>query len=341
LTDKAAHEHGHAVLRLPVAHCELNPIKLVWASVKGYVTKHNPLSLSEKGNKYILTITDHFTKWVEVFPLHETSSVSLATVLVDEVVSRYGVPTYLHSDQGANLRSEVIKTMDILLGIEGTRTSAYHPQGNGQVERFNRTLEAILAKTVQSNQRNWDTCLPKALFAYRTAIHESTGYTPFHLMFGRSPQLPIDVMLGRVDDQSEAFAAYTPYVQELHEKLRNAYGLVRKSLAAVHAQQKKIYDKKSSESAFKIGDRVWLFVPAVPTRTKKLASLWRGPYTVVDKTGPVNYRVQLIRSTATLVVHRNRLKHCFGDPQQPGNNLSHQSAQANDTGALCPTEMLW
>ena len=223
--------------------------------------------------------------------------------------------------------------MDILLGIEGTRTSAYHPQGNGQVERFNRTLEAILAKTVKSNQRNWDTCLHKALFAYRTAIRGSTGYTPFHLMFGRSPQLPIDVMLGRVDDQSGAFSAYTPYVQELHEKLRNAYRLVRESLAAAHAQQKKIYDKKISESAFKIGDRVWLFVPAVPTgRTKKLASLWRGPDTVVDKTGPVNYRVQLIGSTATLVVHRNRLKPCFGDPQQPGNNLSHQSAQANDTG---------
>ena len=120
-----------------------------------------PLPTSEKGKKYILSITDPFTKWVEASVLCETFSVTLATVLVNEMVSCYGVPTHLHCDQGANLCSEV-KTIDILLGIDRTRTSAYHPQGNGQVEHFNRTLEAIVAKTMETNQRNWDTCLQKA-----------------------------------------------------------------------------------------------------------------------------------------------------------------------------------
>ena len=111
---------------------------------------------------------------------------------------RYGVPECLHSDQGANFGSEVIQAICSLLSINRTRTSAYHPMGNGQVERFNTTVEAMLSKIVKENQRDWDSQLPKALFAYRTSIHESTWFTtPYHLNFGRTPTLPIDVMLGR------------------------------------------------------------------------------------------------------------------------------------------------
>ena len=107
-----------------------------------------PLPVTNSGNKYILMITDLFTKWVEAFPLKETSSVTLARVMVDEVICRFGVPNSIHSDQGANFCSEVINAMCKMLNIECTQTSAYHPQGNGQVERFNRTIEAMLSKVV-------------------------------------------------------------------------------------------------------------------------------------------------------------------------------------------------
>lgn len=89
---------------------------------------------------------------------------------------RYGVPSTLHSDQGANLTSQIIFSLCKCLEIERTQTTAYHPQGNGQVERFNRTLEAMLVKLVRENQRDWD--IPKVLLAYRTALHKSTGYSP-------------------------------------------------------------------------------------------------------------------------------------------------------------------
>ena len=104
--------------------------------------------------------------------------------------------------------------------MERTRTTAYHPQGNGQVERFNRTLEAMLAKVVQSNQRDWDTHLPKVLFAYHTAIHESTQFVPYHLAFGRSPMLPVDVMLGRQPSKlvEEGEVVKLPqFVEETHQ----------------------------------------------------------------------------------------------------------------------------
>ena len=109
--------------------------------------------------------------------------------------------TIIDSDQVANLVSEVIKSLCATLGINRTQTTAYHPEGNGQVERFNRTLESMLAKVIADHQRDWDEHIQIALFAYRTAIHDSKGYTPFLVMFGRSPTLPIDVMLGQGEEQ--------------------------------------------------------------------------------------------------------------------------------------------
>ena len=124
-----------------------------------------PLPTSSRDNKYILVITDLFTKWVEAFPLKDMTATTLATTMLNEVICRYDVPSSLHSDQGANLCSSVVYSLCELLGIATTRTSAYHLEGNGQVERFNRTLQSILAKTVDANQDTWDTQLLKALFA--------------------------------------------------------------------------------------------------------------------------------------------------------------------------------
>ena len=290
-----------------------------------------PLPTSEQGNKYIVVVTDLFSKWVEAFAIRDTTSTTLATVLVDEVISRYGVPACIHSDQGANLCSEVIQTMCKLLGMGRTRTSAYHPQGNGQVERFNRTLEAMLAKSVEENQRNWDACLPKVLFAYRTAVHEASGFTPFHLMFGRTPKLPVDVMLGRVE--GEESVGYPEYIQELHRQLKGAFTLTQERLATRHRQQKAAYDQNSRAMEFKVGDHVWLYVPALkPGKMKKLSTLWRGPYTVIDRTGPVNYCIQLIGSMTTAIVHRNRLKPCFGN-----SNRIVRQPQSSSTDSDRPT----
>ena len=252
-----------------------------------------PLPLTPRGHQYILVVTDLFTKWVEAFPLPNTTANTLATILMNEIVCRFGVPAHLHSDQGANLRSAVVQKLCQLLGIHSTRTSAYHPEGNGQVERFNQTLEAMLAKMINgSDQHEWDLYLPKALMAYRTSLHEATGFTPYHLVFGHSPQLPIDVMLGRVS--SPLVQSYPQFVQQTHRFLKEAYNVAQQKLSRQYLRQKGTHDSAGTASEFQIGDVVWLYTPVVKQgNTKKFTSFWRGPYTVIDKSGPVNYTVQL------------------------------------------------
>ena len=278
-----------------------------------------PLPVTSQGNKYVLVVTDLFSKWTEAFPLKCTDSETLAKVLIKKVICRYGVPSSLHSDQGANLTSNLISSLCKNLGITQTRTTAYHPQGNAQVERFNRTLESMLAKTVNENQQDWDQHIPKLLLAYRTAIHEATGYTPFHVTFGRSPVLPVDILIGAPVKQKESSYTMPEFVSRLNYSLKHVYSCVRESIKAAHQHNKDRYDQHVTCTHFSIGDQVWLYVPAVKTgQTKKLASLWRGPYTVVDKLSSVNYRIQLLGVTSkTLVVHHNHLKHCHGVPKSP------------------------
>ena len=287
-----------------------------------------PLPPTPRGHQYILVVTDLFTKWVEAFPFPNTTANTLATILMNEIVCRFGVPAHLHSDQGANLHSAVVQKLCQLLGIHSTRTSAYHPEGNGQVERFNQTLEAMLAKMINdSDQHDWDLYLPKALMAYRTSLHEATGFTPYHLVFGHSPKLPIDVMLGRVSNP--VVQSFPQFVQQTHIYLKEAYNVAQQQLSRQYLRRKGMHDSVGTASEIHIGDVIWLYTPVVKQgNTKKFSSFWRGPYTVIDKSGPVNYKVQLIGGTQTLLVHRNRIKPCYNacnhystvSPASPQNN---------------------
>ena len=159
-------------------------------------------------------------------------------LLVDEVICRYGVPSYLHSDQGANLTSNLMASLCKPLNIQQTRTSAYHP--HGQVERFNRTLEAMLATIINDHQTDWDIHLPKLLFAYCTALHAATGVSPFHTIFGHSPTLPVDVMLGSLPHRQPKDVP--AYVSDLHKSLYNTYTTVRTHIQSAHNCNNQRYD---------------------------------------------------------------------------------------------------
>ena len=120
----------------------------------------------------------------------------LAEGFVFQFASRLGVPDFLHTDQGRNFESALLKAVCSLLGVSKTRTSPYHPQSDGLIERFNRTSLSLLSMATRQDEQNWDLHLHLMMLAYRTSVQESTGCTPFELVFGREAPLPVDVMYG-------------------------------------------------------------------------------------------------------------------------------------------------
>ena len=214
----------------------------------------------------------------------------------------------LHSDQGKQFESEVMKEVCDILGIKKSRTSPYHPQCDGLVEHSNRTLLSMLATTTQSHLFDWEDQLPKVCMAYNTSVHASTGYTPFFLMYGRQARLPIDLVYGTKVNHTHA----STYATSTKRAFEEAYSLVRQKLNAAHCIQKTYYDKKVHGKPFVTGDLVWLFSPAVPRgKSKKSHHPWSGPYRVTARLGDSDYRVKKLTGRRTVrVVHFNRLKSC-------------------------------
>ena len=127
---------------------------------------------------------------MEAYPLKDKTARSVADALMDIWLPRFGFPLFLHSDQGKEFDNVMIHTLSELLGTVKTKTTLYHPRSDGLVERFNRTLLAMLAMFVSQEHDNWDDLLPFMMLAYNTTVHTSTGFTPYRLVFGDECNLP-------------------------------------------------------------------------------------------------------------------------------------------------------
>ena len=160
-----------------------------------------PCQLLMEETSTLLIAANYFTKLVEAYPLPNLEATTVAEVLVKEFVCRFGTPQILHSDQGRNFESAVFAEMCRLLGIMKTRTTPLHPESDGMVKRFNYTLESQMSKFVDANPRDWDVHVPLLLMAFRSSNHDTTGCTLAQLMLGRDLQQPIDLYLGRPEDE--------------------------------------------------------------------------------------------------------------------------------------------
>ena len=267
-----------------------------------------PFPQTAKGNLYVLVAADYFTRWVEAYTIPNQEAVTVASKLVNEMFCRFSIPEQLHSDQGRQFESSVMQEVSRILQICKTRTTPYHPQSDGLVERFNRTLIAMLATTVRDHPEEWECHLRKLCMAYNTSVHSSTGFTPFFLMFGRQAKLPIDVVYGNPSSESDSVGQYATNLQK---SLQEAYQNVRARTSAVAKRQKELYDRKVHGEILEVGNLVWLHSPAVSRgHSKRLHCPWTGPFTVVKRLSDAVYRIQDTRPRRRRTRVVDRLKLC-------------------------------
>lgn len=218
------------------------------------------------------------------------------------------MPDSIHSDQGRNFESQVFEEMCHLLEINKTLSTAYHPEGNGQIENLHKTLKNMLKARVEDDPQGWDEQLDYYMMAFRSRVHSSTGHTPFELMFGREMRIPLDVMMGRTEVDKKN---YSEIVSDLQGRLETAYRDVRHSLKVARRRQKDAYDKGVRRMAFRTGNLGLRFTPQLkPGEANKFHRQWEDPFEIVERITDVTYLGKKVRghSRRSQVVHFNNLR---------------------------------
>lgn len=254
----------------------LNPIPIVEAPFhRVAVDVLGPFPPTYNSNKYIIVFSDYLTRWPEVVAVNNAGAKTATKAFVKEIVCRHGAPRELLSDNGKNFRSNLMKEICKLTNTKKTFTTAYHPETDSLVDRFNGTLTSI-SMYVSVHQRDWDTFLPYIMFAYRTSIHESTRETPFLLTHGRAPVLPTEAVLC---PSTLSYASADDYKEDIKQRLQEAFSLVKNNIQKAQQRQKEYHGRKSKENYFSEGDKVWLFTPSTtPGLSPKLSHNWPSKY---------------------------------------------------------------
>lgn len=295
--------------------------------------------------QYILVATDLFTKYAWAIPTRDQTAATTAKMLLRHIIQPIGCPEQLHSDQGANFESALIKELCQYYNCRKSRTTAYHPQGNGACERFNQTLINMLSTLEEERRTRWVQCLPELLQAYNNSVHASTGYTPHYLMFGWNARLPGELFMGTKRPMESTTTQ--EWVRRHHERLRLAYQMVEKSSQKAAGRMKDRYDVGARAAPLLPGERVLVHTTRRDGQGK-LAAHWEEEIQiVVGQPNPMNpvYRVRPEGKDGPVrVVHRNRLRICTflpsvndktgGGALEPGTAAAHDIATASDQWLL-------
>ena len=288
-----------------------------------------PIPKADDGNKYILVLGDYFSKWTEAYALKNHTAQTVAYIIMEQFISRLGIPRSLHSDQGPECESDLIAELCKLLHISKIRTVPYNPKSDGLVERAKRTVIQMLTTLVNKARNDWGDLLPFVMMAYRSSVHETTKCTPNILMLNHKTNLPIDLMIGA---PPETPACPVQCVEWVRDAAEHAFEFVQCNLKTSVERQKKLYDRKSGSPKFKIGNSVWRYSP--PRAKLKFGKGWEGPYLVVRRVNPLCYKIQKGQNSHSIMVHVDHLKLCEGSKSVKSWLKAHlESSVGEDAGA--------
>ena len=262
---------------------------------------------TSRGNRFILTVVDYATRYPEAVALRRIDTQTVAEALVD-IYSRVGIPREVLTDRGSQFTSDLMREVSRLLSIRQMTTTPYHPACNGLVERFNGTLKSMLRKMCEEQPKDWDRYINPLLFAYREAVQESTGFSPFELLFGRVVRGPLGILreLWTGDVVEPDTKTTYQYVLDLKDRLEATCQVVQENLSKSAEKYRRQYNRKAKDRRFNVGDEVLLLLP---TDTNKLLMHWQGPFEVVGKVGHLDYRINMNGKVKTF--HANLLKKFF------------------------------
>ncbi|RXN37172.1 Transposon Ty3-I Gag-Pol poly [Labeo rohita] len=283
---------------------------------------------------------DKVEEFEVAIPTADQRAVTVAKVLVKEWIHRYGVPARIHSDQGRCFEAGIVQQLCKVYGIQKSRTTAFHPQGNGQCERFNRTLHDLLQALPWEKKLRWDEYLHEVVFAYNTTENATTGFSPFFLMFGRSPDLPIDHLLFGGCRRREEGTTET-WVAEHQHRLQQAYSLTQKRLQNMTKQRQRRQQGVVKDVSLNPGDLVYRRNRRVRGQNK-IQDVWEDlPYCVLERLDPdkaVYKVVPVDRSQPPKNVHRLELRRCGPLQREPVVSRQHQGTESSTSMAQLETE---
>jgi len=274
----------HKITPAPLQRIEITsaPMQRLHIDVVG------PLPTTIKGNKYILTITDHFSRYCHFYSLTDQSATSIAAKLMD-FVSIHGIPQSILTDQGQNFQANIIKTLAKNLGIKQLPTTPYHPASNAICERTHKSIQNSLA-CLSKNVVDWDQYLPLYTLFYNNSYHESLKMSPAYVLFGRHLDLPYNLL-----QNENVLPTRFTYVDNITNQIKTVHKIVKQNLEKAAIKQEEIKNKKAKLRTFKIGEQVYLYTPRT-VLGKTFSRKWAGPYVILEKNSDVNYTIKDMRN---------------------------------------------